>query len=84
MGLGVKKVLAVSEVRQEIEFDKLQRYLSFFDLTFEHAFFKMSILNSLESLLPCSYKQQNTCHFLVLLTMYLIGSFSNSSNRPIP
>ena len=81
VGLGVKKVLAVSEVRQE--FDKLQRYLSFFDLTFEHAFFKMSILNSLESLLPCFYKQ-NTCHFLVLLTMYLIGSFSNSSNRPIP
>ena len=37
VGLGVKKVLAVSEVRQE--FDKLQRYLSFFDLTFEHAFF---------------------------------------------
>ena len=42
VGVGVKisamqQGLAVSEVRQE--FDKLQRYLSFFDLTFEHAFF---------------------------------------------
>ena len=56
MGLGVKKVLAVSEVRQE--FDKLQRYLSFFDLTFEHA----ANFNSQQSLVSITMFLQTAKH----------------------